>query len=351
MNTKFRGTANLAPRVLRDHATVGHGRTQTTLALLKSVAAALVLTASAAVASADTYPSSPVRLVVPFPPGGPVDLVARAISVPLSQDLGQPIVVDNKPGAGGNVAADQVARAKPDGYTLSLVYETHATANLFSSKYKFDAFDSFEYITLLGHSPTVLATSRQSGYDSLAKLVAAMKANPGQINQGIPGPGAASMLKPELLNQALGTRVTYIPFTGGGPLLTSLAGGQIDAVLASVSSLIPLIQSKKVNVLAVGSTHPLAALPNVPTLNSVIPGYESSIWVGLVAPKGTPKAVTDRVALAVRRALDQPAVKKQLEDTTFVVLGTDREGFLARARADYRAGQALVEKGVLKPDD
>ncbi|BEP38553.1 tripartite tricarboxylate transporter substrate binding protein (plasmid) [Variovorax sp. V59] len=317
----------------------------------KLIAAVLPLVAGLVSAHADVYPSAPVRLVVPFPPGGPVDLVARVISGPLGQELGQPIVVENKAGAGGNIAAGEVARAKADGYTLSMVYETHATANLFNKNYKFDAFDSFEYISLLGQSPTVLATSLQSGYDTLAKYIAALKARPEQINQAVPGPGAASMLKPELLNQALGSRVTYVPFSGAAPAFTALAGGQIDVVLASVPALLPLIQAKRVNAIAVGSAQPLPALPGVPPLSTVVPGYESTIWVGLVAPKGTPKAVTERIALAVRRGLEQPAVKKQLEDASFVVLATDRSRFIERARADHRAAQMLIDKGVLKADE
>lgn len=301
--------------------------------------------------AADDYPNQPIRLVVPYPPGGPVDFVARSISVPLGQELGQSIVIENKGGAGGNIAAGEVSRAKPDGYTLSLVYETHATANLFSKNYKFDSFQSFDYISLLGYSPMVLVTSVQSGLDTFPKLIAALKANPGKINQAITGPGAASVLKPELMHQALGTKVTYVPFSGTAPAMTALAGGQIDAALASVTAVLPLIQAKKVNAVAVGSPTPLALLPGVPAAGSAISGYESTAWIGLVAPKGTPAAVTAKVEAAVRKVMLSPAVKKQLEGSTFVVLATDPKAFVERARADFKQAEALVAKGVLKPDD
>ena len=301
--------------------------------------------------AADDYPTQPIRLVVPYPPGGPVDFVARSISVPLGQELGQSIIIDNKGGAGGNIAAGEVSRAKPDGYTLSLVYETHATANLFSKNYKFDSFQSFEYISLLGHSPMVLVTSIQSGLDTFPKFIAALKASPGRFNQATTGPGAASILKPELMHQALGTKVTYVPFSGAGPAFTALAGGQIDVALASVTAMLPLIQAKKVNAVAVGSSTPLALLPGVPAAGSVIPGYESTAWIGLVAPKGTPVTVTAKVEAAVRKVMLSPAVKKQLEGSTFVVLASDPKAFVDRARSDFKQAEALIAKGVLKPDE
>jgi tripartite-type tricarboxylate transporter receptor subunit TctC len=317
---------------------------------LSLVLAACGTLLSAGALAAD-YPTQSIRLVVPYPPGGPVDFVARTLSVPLSQDLGQTIVVDNKGGAGGNIAAAEVARAKPDGYTLSLVYETHATTNLFYRSYKFDAFQSFDYITLVGQSPLVLITSKQSGLDSLAKLATALRDRPGGLNQAITGPGDASVLKPELLHQALKTKVTYIPFPGTAPAMTSLAGGQIDLGLVSVTAALPLIQAKKVNAIGVGSAAPLAALPGVPPLGSVVPGFQSAAWVGIVGPKGLPPAVLSKLSAAIHKVLEMPSVRTQLETSGFVIIDGDQQAFLQRARADHKEAEALIAKGVLKPDE
>ncbi|RYF37178.1 MAG: tripartite tricarboxylate transporter substrate binding protein [Comamonadaceae bacterium] len=305
---------------------------------------------STAAIAAD-YPAQPVRLVVPYPPGGPVDFVARTLSVPLGQELGQAIVIDNKGGAGGNIAAAEVARAKPDGYTLSLVYETHATTNLFYRNYKFDAFQSFDYISLVGQSPLVLLTSRESGLDNLAKLTAALREQPGQLNQAITGPGDASVLKPELMHQALKTKVTYVPFPGTAPAMTSLAGGQIDIGLVSVTAALPLIAGKRVTAIGVGSKGPLATLPGVPSIDSVLPGFESAAWVGIVAPKGLPPAVLAKLSAAVHKVLESPKVRSQLEGSSFVIINGDQEAFLQRARADYKEAEALIARGVLKPEE
>lgn len=321
------------------------------MSLISSVTAGAFLLFAMGAGQASEYPNAPIRLVVPYPPGGPVDFVARVVGVPLGQELGQPIVIDNKAGAGGNIAANEVYRTKADGYTLSLVYETHATTSLFYKNYKFDAFKSFDYISLLGYSPLVLTTSHQSGLDTFPKLIAALKAKPGALNQVITGPGAASVLKPELLHQALGTKVTYVPYSGVAPAMQALVGGQIDIALVSVTAALPLIQARKINAVAVGSARPLSALPGVTTMGSAIPNFESTAWVGIVAPAGLPKDVFDRLQSAVQKVLASDAVRKQLEASTFVVLATDQKGFIDRARADYRDAEQLVQKGILKPEE
>ncbi|MGJ7542380.1 Bug family tripartite tricarboxylate transporter substrate binding protein [Variovorax sp. LT1R16] len=315
--------------------------------LFAAAAAALL---SAGTQAAD-YPSQAIRLVVPYPPGGPVDFVARTLSAPLSQELGQSIIIDNKGGAGGNIAAAEVARAKPDGYTLMLVYETHATTNLFYRNFKFDSFQSFDYISLIGQSPMVLLTSKQSGLDSLPKLAAALRDKPGQLNQAITGPGDASVLKPELLHQVLKTKVTYVPFPGTAPALTSLAGGQIDLGLVSVTAALPLVQGGKVNAIGVGFAGPIAALPGVPSINTIAPGFESAAWVGIVAPKDLPPAVMAKLEASIQKVLMAPSVRKQLEASSFVILGNNQRSFVERARADYREAQALIANGVLKPEE
>ena len=225
---------------------------------------ALTTLVGAAPAVAEVYPSRPIRLLVPYPAGGPVDFVARTIQPRLREALGQPVIIDNKPGAGGNIAAAEVARAMPDGYTLSLVYETHATSNLFYKDLTFDAFQSFDYLSMLGYSPLVLMTSKASGLVDFPKLVAAAKAAPEKLNQSTPGAG--TVLKAELIHQALGTKVTYVPYKGSAEALNAIVGGQIEIGMASLPVVIGFAGSDVFNAVAVMTTEPSSLLPNVPPI-------------------------------------------------------------------------------------
>lgn len=312
------------------------------------LASALALSVAAPGAHADAYPSKPIRLVVPYPPGGPVDFVARAVSTKLGAELGQTIVIDNKPGAGGNIGAADVARAEPDGYTFLVVYDSHAVANLFYKDLKFDAFNSFDYISLIGYSPLVLVTSKASGLDTLPKFISAAKANPGKFNQAITGYAGNSTLKVEQLKQATGIKTTTVPYGGAAAALSAIAGGQVDVLMASMPVVLSLVKGDKMNALAVGTKSRSPLLPEIPVLSDTVPGFEAGAWVGLVGPKGLPPAVEAKIGDAMRASLKDAQVKRILDEGGFVSLGTDSKQFVERARADYRDTQKMISDLNLK---
>lgn len=298
--------------------------------------------------SADAYPSRSIRLVVAYPPGGPVDFVARAIQPKLRDLLGQSVIIDNKPGAGGNIAAADVARSRPDGYTLLLIYETHVTANLFYRNLSFDAFESFDYLSMLGYSPLLLMTSKASGLDDFPKLVAAARAAPGRLNQSTTGPGAGNILKGELIHQALGTRVTYVPYRGAAEAMNALISGQIEIGMASLPVVVGMAGSGSFNAVAVMTAEPSRLLPQVPPISRYVQHVESIAWIGLVGPRGMPEEVKAKVTTAVQATMSAPDVRNVLEGAGFVVQATDAAQLLARGRADYSQAERLLNAGVLR---
>lgn len=298
--------------------------------------------------AAQTYPSSSIRLVVPFAPGGPVDFVARTIHVKLGESLGQPVIIENKPGAGGNIAAASVTRANPDGYTLLLVYETHATSNLFYKGLKFDAFDSFEYLSMIGYSPIVLMTSKASGLDSIPKLVAASKAAPGKLIQAVSSPGPSGMMRSALVHQALGTQVRYVPFSGSAGGMNAILAGQVDINIASLPVALGLTGNNLFNSVAILSDAPSPLLPDVPPISKYVQGGEYKPWVGIVGPKGMPADVKAKVVSALQASLNSPEVRRQFDTFGFVVQSTGPEDFIALAKSDYEMAENLLKTGVLK---
>jgi len=293
------------------------------------------------------YPDRPIRLVVGFPPGGPVDFVARTLQNPLSEALGQAVVIENKGGADATIAADEVARAQPDGHTLLLVYERHAIANIFYKTLKYDALDSFDYVSLIGYSPLVVLASRDSGIQTLDQFVQAAKAEPGKINWGTSGPGVGETLKSELLQQALGTSVTYVPFNGSAPSMSALAAGQIDLTIASLSSAAGILQSNRVRALAVGSDKRVPQLPGVPSIDEYAKGVELTAWIGLVGPKGMPAGAKSAIEAAVGKALADSAVRQVFAKNGFVSQGLGSAPFLEKARADKQGALDLIKARAL----
>jgi tripartite-type tricarboxylate transporter receptor subunit TctC len=300
--------------------------------------------------SSEGYPSRSIRLVVPYPPGGPVDFVARAIQPKLRDVLGQSVIIDNKPGAGGNIAAADVARTRPDGYTLLLIYETHVTANLFYPNLSFDAFEAFDYLSMLGYSPLILMTSKVSGLDDFPKMVAAAKAAPGRLNQSTTGPGAGNILKGELIHQALGTRVTYVPYRGSAEALNALIAGQIDLGMASLPVMVGLAGSGSFNSIAVVTAEPSRLLPRVPAVSQYVRDLESTAWIGLVGPRGLPDEIKAKVTAAIQTTMFAPEVRSVLDAGGFVVQATDAAQLLARSRSDYSQAARLLTAGALRMD-
>jgi len=265
------------------------------------------------VARAQTYPAQPVRIVVGFPPGGPTDIVARLIGQYLSERLGQQFVVENRPGAGGNIAADMVVRAQPDGYTLLLVSAANAIGATLYENLNFVFLRDIAPVAGVIRVPNVMEVNPSIPTWTVPEFIAYAKANPGKINMaGVNG--TTLHLAGELFKMMAGVDMVYVPYKGAAPALTDLVGGQVQVLFDTVSSSIEHIRSGRLRALAVTTATPSKALPGIPSLGEFVPGYEASAWQGLGVPKGTPPEIIDQLNIAINAALVDPKLKTRLSD-------------------------------------
>ena len=266
-------------------------------------------------ASAQTFPSKPVRIIVPFGAGGVADLTARTVGQKLSESLGQPVVIENKPGAGGIVAGEAVAKAEPDGHTLLLMSNgTAVSAGMFKSL-PFDPVKDFVPISTLGFFDIAIVTPAESKFKTLGELLAFAKANPGKLNLGTINIGSTQNLAAELFQSTSGIDMQIVPFNGTPAVITALRGGQIDAAVEILGPILPQITAKALRALAVTGENRAAVLPDVPTAKeSGLPAFVASSWNALAAPAKTPKEVVARLNKEIAAALNSPDVKKKLND-------------------------------------
>ncbi|ART56423.1 twin-arginine translocation pathway signal [Acidovorax carolinensis] len=295
-----------------------------------SVAACAALTlgmAGGAMADA-AYPAKPVRIIVGYSAGGPTDLVARMIAVHLQTRLGQPFVVDNRPGAGSNIASEAVATAPADGYTL-LVAAAPLTMNSYVyKKLKFDAVKSFTPISKLSSSPGVLAVRPDLGVANVKELIALAKKEPGKLTYGTTGLGGSQHMATELLQRLAGVQLTHIPYKGASNVMTDLIAGHVDLAFVSASGAMSHLQAGKVKSLAVAGPQRLSGLPDVPTFAQAgFPAMVSDSWNGLLAPAGTPPAIVKKLHAAAVEALQSPEIKAKLESLGAIVIGSKPEEF------------------------
>jgi tripartite-type tricarboxylate transporter receptor subunit TctC len=278
------------------------------------VAAALGL-AAAGPAAAQAWPDRPVTLVVPFAAGGPTDVVARMMSVPMARSLGQQVVVENTVGAGGTIAATRVARAKPDGYTVFIHHMGMSTAPALYRKLTFDPLNDYEYIGQVVDVPMTLLARKDFPAATLPELLAYIRANKDKVTLANAGLGAVSHLCGLLFQSAIGVEMTTVPYKGTGPAMTDLLGGQVDLLCDQTTQTVPLIKEGRVKVFGVTVPKRLAALPNVPTLEEQgLKGFEVKVWHGLYAPKGTPAPALEKLNAALRAAMEDPTVKQRMVD-------------------------------------
>jgi len=280
---------------------------------LQLAAGAAALPAVSRFAWAQAYPSRPVRIVVGFPPGGPTDIVARLIGQYLSERLGQQFVVENRPGAGGNIAADMVVRAQPDGYTLLLVSAANAIGATLYENLNFVFLRDIAPVAGVIRVPNVMEVNPSIPTWTVPEFIAYAKANPGKINMaGVNG--TTLHLAGELFKMMAGVDMVYVPYKGAAPALTDLVGGQVQVLFDTVSSSIEHIRSGRLRALAVTTATPSKALPGIPSLGEFVPGYEASAWQGLGVPKGTPPEIIDQLNIAINAALVDPKLKTRLSD-------------------------------------
>ena len=274
-------------------------------------AIALALTLCSAAASA-AWPDKPVKIIVGFPPGTTGDLIARALAPKLSQSLGQPVVVENRTGAGSSVAAEAVARSAPDGYTLLLSTTANVINQSVSPNLKFDFTKDLAPVMLLAENPVLLVVPANSPANNLQGLIAAAKAAPGKLNFASSGNGTFTHLYGELFNQVAGVKLTHVPYRGSSQAITDVLSGVVDASFAPSTPVLSNVKAGKLKALAVIGRERMPALPEVPTFEEgKIPGFDSALWFGLNVPSGTPANVVEMLGMQLRRALDAPDVKSQ----------------------------------------
>ena len=319
---------------------------------MRKVFAALALGLAATGALAQSWPSKPVTMIVPFPPGGSTDMIARAVLPTVQQKTGGTFIVDNKAGAGGAIGAVQAKNAKPDGYTIFVsslgpfVIGPHLLKNS-----GYDPTKDFDYITVAVQAPNVLAVRADSPHKSFADLLKFMKANPEKMTFASAGNGTSDHLTAELLWQETGTKATHVPYKGGAPALTDLLGGQVDATFMNINTAMPHLKAGKLRALAITSTKRSPLLADVPTMEELgFKGVTVYSWQAFAAPKGLPVDIKAKFRDAVIAGLNEPTVKAKLLDLGFEIVGNTPEQFTAFQAQEYARWKKVIEVGKITAD-
>ena len=315
------------------------------LLAVPAVISALALQPRPAWAQPDEYPSRPVRIVVPFAAGGVADALPRLVGQKLSERWGKPVVIDNKPGAAGNIGMETVARAAPDGYTLGLAPAGNLTVNpILFRKLNFETRD-FVPVTMLAASPNVLVVNPSVPARSLKDLVTYARAHPGELNFASPGNGSGAHLAGELLNLEAGVKTVHVPYNGMATALNDVLGGQVQMMFGGISTVLQHVRTGKLVALAVAGPHRLPQLPNVPTVaESGYPGFDVTSWYGLVAPKGTPESVVRKWQADVATVLRDPDVRQKLDGLGLEPVGSTSKAFGETIATETTKWRAIVHR-------
>ena len=306
--------------------------------------AALALASVAGAAHAQAWPSKPVSLVVPFPAGGTTDVLARALAERLSPAIGQPVIVENKPGAGATIGADYVAKAKADGHTLLIGAVHHTIASSVYKKLPYDFQKGFEPVTVIAMVPNVLVVNARTPAKNVNELVALIKAKPAEASYGSNGNGTAQHLIGTQFQQQTGTRLQHIPYKGSGPLATDLLGGQILMSFDTITPVLPHIKAGKLRPLAVTTAKRSPALPDVRTLQEAgLKDFDIGTWFGMLAPVGTPKSVLDRLSAEATKIIQSPDFRKRMDDIGAQPVGNSPAEMAAQIRSETDKFSLLVK--------
>ena len=314
---------------------------------------ALALALAGSTFALAAYPDRPIKVIVPFAPGGGTDLVARTLSVPMSEDLKQSIVIDNKPGGSTIIGTDALAKSPADGYTLVVATLAHAVNPSLKAKLPYSQDKDFAPVILVGISPNVVVVSADSPYKTFPEFLAAAKANPGKLSYASQGGGTSAHLAGELFNSIAGTKLTHVPYKGAGPALTDVIGGQVDVMFATASAVGSLVESGKLRALAVTtstrSTTPLLAkLPTV--AESGVPGYSAGSWYGYFAPAGTPPAVINRLNASIKKGTQTSAFKARVESEGLIIKAGSPEEFAKFVKAEELRWRTVIKDANISPD-
>jgi len=313
--------------------------------------AVLVSLASAGAAAAQSYPAHPIRWLIGFPPGGPTDILVRLMGEWLQSRLGQAVVVENRPGAASNIATEALVNAAADGYTIGSVTSANAVnATVNRRALAFDFLKSLTPVAGMSQGPSVLVVNPSVPAQTLAELIAYAKANPGKINFGSPGVGSTGHLAGELFKAMAGVDLVHVPYRGAAPAMTDLIGGQVQVVFDSMVSVLPQVRAGRVRALGVTSATRSALLPDLPAIAETVPGYESVIWFGVGAPRGTPPEIVARLNREINAGLDSSPMKAKLAElgTTPMVVAPD--AFWQFAKGETAKWANVIERAGIKTD-
>ena len=322
-----------------------------TLARLLAAALPLALAMGPAAAQQD-YPNKPIRLIVPFTPGGVTDTGARVVADKLGARLGQSVVVDNRPGASGNIGTQMVATAAPDGYTLLLGFDGTLVINPHVyAKVPFDTLKDFVPVSKIGDAVLIIVVHPSVPAKTLSELVAYSKTNPGGVSYGSAGTGSTPHLAGELLKARTGANFVHVPYKGGGQSMTDLVGGSLPMLYTAVAGAYPFVQKGQIRPIAVSSAQRLASLPDVPTVaESGVPGFESSSWIGILAPAKTPQPIVERLQRELHAVVQSPEVRERLASLGISALGNTPAEFGQQIRADLAKYDQIVKAAKVRVD-
>jgi tripartite-type tricarboxylate transporter receptor subunit TctC len=317
--------------------------------IFRVAVAALLISASATPSLAE-YPDRPIQIIVPYTPGGTVDILARALGARLTAAWGQPVVVFNKPGAGGSIGADAAAKSVPDGYTLFLSTNSPLTTNLaLYPSLGYDPVRDFEPVILAGENSLVLAANPKLPVKNVADLIALAKRKPGELNTATSGNGSTAHLSLATFNKLAGVTITHVPYRGGAPSLTAAVAGEVELVFSDIVPAAPLVQDHRLNGLAMTGLRRAAVAPDIPTLDETgLRGFNITAWIGLVVPKGTPGDIVQKLNLEVGRAFKDPEFVAQISKVGIDPLGSTPEEFAAFLRQEIPRWKQIVQDAGAK---
>jgi tripartite-type tricarboxylate transporter receptor subunit TctC len=319
--------------------------------MLSRLFALLAIACAAPFAAAQAWPIKPVKMVVPFPAGGPTDVLTRVLSEKLSTAFGQPVVVENKPGAGGTIGADYVAKSAPDGYTLVMATGSTHSVGPYLGKVPYDPQKDFTPIVYVGSATNLLLVSPVLGIDTVAELIAYARKNPGKLNYSTSGIGSVAHLTSEMFAAMAGIKLVHVPYKGTQLSIPDLMSGQVSMLFDNVMTAKPHVDSKKLKGIGISSLQRSSIVPDIPTIaESGLPGFDSWNWFGVFGPAGTPRVVVDRVNAEINRIVKDPAVKERFAQLGFEVAGGTPAEFAAVVASEAQKWSKVIRDANVKPE-
>jgi tripartite-type tricarboxylate transporter receptor subunit TctC len=319
---------------------------------LAATGVALLCSAIAGSALAQTWPSRPIRMVVPYTPGGYTDYMARTVGQKLSEALGQTIVIENKPGANSVIGADAVAKAPPDGYTFGTVIAAHAVNATLNPKLPFGTLKDFTYVSLMSVAPLIMVAHPSTPANNVQELIALAKAKPGELNFASSGIGAAAHLTMEMFKSRVGINMVHVPYRGTSPALQDIIGGRVNVMFDVVGSLMPHVRAGSLKSIAVTAKDRMPAAPEVPTMvEGGVADFVSGTWAGVIAPAGTPKEIVNRVSSEIQRILRDPAMREQLSKLGHEAVGSTPAEFETFFREEVARWAKVIKDAGIKAEE